>query len=163
MKYAIFDLDGTVSNCSWRSGFAERAEGFAERGLTDAAAIAWRDFHNYSVHDTLHEDVASIIRAWAAAGHGLLYVTGRPEAARSRTEQWLTAWELPFTSTHLFMRPDDSTEHTPAYKRAVLQFIRSDIIQDGDELLFAIDDDDRCVVMYRENDLVCLQPRTKQY
>ena len=81
-KAVIWDLDGTLSDDRARAHFVEVEEGRK------------RDWKGY--FDAIEEDppiAASIelLQALRANGVRIIYLTGRPEFTRPRTERWLKA------------------------------------------------------------------------
>lgn len=95
-KAVIWDLDGTLSNDHARAHFVE-----VEQGRK-------RDWKSY--FDAIDEDppiAASmeILRALRAVGIRTVFLTGRPEYTRPKTEQWLKANGLT-DYDRLLMRPE---------------------------------------------------------
>jgi beta-phosphoglucomutase-like phosphatase (HAD superfamily) len=98
----IWDLDGTLSNDAARAHFVEVEQGRA------------RDWESY--FDAIDQDppiAASmeVLRAMHAAGIRVLFLTGRPEYTRPKTERWLEANGLT-EYDRLIMRP--AGERRPA-------------------------------------------------
>ncbi|MBA4155894.1 MAG: hypothetical protein H0X65_00250 [Gemmatimonadetes bacterium] len=92
----IWDLDGTLSNDHARAHFVE-----VEQGRK-------RDWKSY--FDAIDEDAPiaasmEILRALRLAGIRTIFLTGRPEYTRPKTEQWLKANGLT-DYDRLLMRPD---------------------------------------------------------
>jgi beta-phosphoglucomutase-like phosphatase (HAD superfamily) len=95
-KAVIWDLDGTLSNDRARAHFVE-----VEQGRR-------RDWKSY--FDAIDEDppiAASmeILQALRARGIRIIFLTGRPEYTRPKTERWLQANGLT-DYDHLIMRPE---------------------------------------------------------
>lgn len=95
-KAVIWDLDGTLSNDRARAHFVE-----VEQGRK-------RDWKSY--FDAIDEDppiAASmeILQALRARGIRIIFLTGRPEYTRPKTERWLQANGLT-DYDHLIMRPE---------------------------------------------------------
>jgi len=91
----IWDLDGTLSDDAARAHFVEVEHGRA------------RDWESY--FDAIDQDppiAASmeVLRAMHAAGIRVLFLTGRPEYTRPKTERWLEANGLT-DYDRLIMRP----------------------------------------------------------
>jgi beta-phosphoglucomutase-like phosphatase (HAD superfamily) len=95
-KAMIWDLDGTLSDDRARAHFVE-----VEQGRK-------RDWHGYfDAIDTDPPIAASmeILRAMNAAGVRTIFLTGRPDYTRPKTEAWLKANGLT-EYDELLMRPD---------------------------------------------------------
>jgi beta-phosphoglucomutase-like phosphatase (HAD superfamily) len=95
-KAVIWDLDGTLSDDRARAHYVE-----VEQGRK-------RDWHSY--FDAIDEDppiAASmeILQALRAYGTCVLFLTGRPESTRAKTERWLEANGLSEYDL-LLMRPE---------------------------------------------------------
>jgi beta-phosphoglucomutase-like phosphatase (HAD superfamily) len=95
-KAVIWDLDGTLSDDRARAHYVE-----VEQGRK-------RDWHSY--FDAIDEDppiAASmeILQALRAYGTCVLFLTGRPEYTRAKTERWLEANGLSEYDL-LLMRPE---------------------------------------------------------
>jgi len=94
-RAVIWDLDGTLSDDRARAHFVE-----VERGRK-------RDWDSY--FDAVDEDAPiaasmEVLRAMRAAGIRIVYLTGRPEFTRPKTERWLKANGLD-DFDRLVMRP----------------------------------------------------------
>jgi beta-phosphoglucomutase-like phosphatase (HAD superfamily) len=81
-KAVIWDLDGTLSDDRARAHFVEVEQGRA------------RDWDSY--FDAVDQDAPiaasmEVLHALRAAGVRIIYLTGRPEFTRPKTERWLRA------------------------------------------------------------------------
>lgn len=94
---AIFDIDGTVSDCRHRVHYAKGPE------------PEWEKFFAASGEDAALTHGVGLAQRYAAAGT-LAWLTGRPERFRPITTEWLSRHGLP--SVPLYMRPNDDL--TPA-------------------------------------------------
>lgn len=159
MLYAIIDLDGTVADCAWRRPFAINARQ-APHG-TERRSALWEDFHSRCVSDPTHEIECLLVRLWAAAGHSVIYLTGRTDTYRRETVEWLERNGLP--EGHLFMRPARSTAANTDYKARMYNHITTNILQGTDRIAFVMEDDDRVVALWRSMGLTCLQPRASSH
>ena len=124
-KAVIWDLDGTLADDRARAHFVE-----VEHGRK-------RDWHSY--FDAIDEDppiAASmeILRALHAQGMRIIFLTGRPEYTRPKTERWLEANGLT-DYDHLLMRPEG--EVRPAGMFKVEEIAR---LQEQYELVCAFED-----------------------
>jgi predicted secreted acid phosphatase len=105
-KAVVWDLDGTLSDDRARAHFIE-----VERGRE-------RDWDSY--FDAIDEDppiAASIelLGALRAAGVRIVFLTGRPEFTRPKTERWLKANGLDEYDV-LLMRPGGERRHAGMFK-----------------------------------------------
>lgn len=121
----IWDLDGTLSDDTARAHFVEVEQGRA------------RDWHSY--FDAIDRDppiAASmeVLRAMHAAGIRILFLTGRPEYTRPKTQQWLEANGLAAYDA-LIMRPADEVRPAGFFKVDVVRRLRQEY-----ELVCAFED-----------------------
>lgn len=82
----------------------------------------------------------------------IIYVSGRNEAARGDTEQWIND-NLACRPNHLFMRPDGDSRSDEIIKAEILD---RHILPTWD-VVGVIDDRNRVVDMWRSKGLTCLQ------
>lgn len=159
MKWAIVDLDGTLADCRWREQFAADA-----RRATDPETRArlWRTFHSKCSEDLPIEPVADIVLAWARAGHGVMYLTGRGVEWHHETMAWLRKHTLPAHPAHLLMRGDGDWRGAAEFKRDMYERLLASPIwrRGGHEIVFVLEDVDKLVAMWRELGLLCLQVKT---
>jgi phosphoglycolate phosphatase-like HAD superfamily hydrolase len=111
----IWDLDGTLADDRARAHYVEVAEGRT------------RDWDSY--FDAVDEDApiaASIelLRALRGNGVRIVYLTGRPEFTRPKTEQWLKANGLDEYDL-LVMRPEGERRHAGEFKVDEVRRLRS--------------------------------------
>ena len=124
-KAVIWDLDGTLSNDQARAHFVE-----VERGRA-------RDWHSYfDAIDTDPPIAASmeVLRAMHAAGIRILFLTGRPDYTRPKTERWLEANGLTEYDA-LIMRPADERRPAGWFKAEAVERLRREY-----ELVCAFED-----------------------
>lgn len=124
-KAVVWDLDGTLSDDRARAHFVE-----VEQGRK-------RDWRSY--FDAIDEDApiaASIelLHALRAAGVRIVYLTGRPEYTRPKTERWLKANGLDDFDV-LLMRPGGERRHAGEFKVDEIEKLR-----DRYELVCAFED-----------------------
>jgi hypothetical protein len=79
-------------------------------------------------------------------------VTGRNEAHREATESWLDAHDIPFN--RVTMRVDRDFRPDTVVKKEILERFRE---REGRDVLFAVDDRDGVVGMWRDSGVTCLQ------
>lgn len=108
---AVFDVDGVVADVRHRLRFVARRPKdwirfFAAAGRDPALAEGVALVHEY------------------AAGHRIVWLTGRPERLRAVTERWFADQGLP--AGLLLMRPDDDRRPARDYKLARLRRLSKD-------------------------------------
>lgn len=95
----------------------------------------------------------SIVRAQKMTGTcDVIILTGRREEGRAQTEEWLKTYNVPYD--RLFMRGESDFTKSDTFKEKILETF----ILPKYNVLFAIDDDNKCVKMFRRNGIICLQP-----
>jgi phosphoglycolate phosphatase-like HAD superfamily hydrolase len=132
----IFDMDGTLSDDSWRRDRIVRKED---------EKIDWDYYHKDGIHDLPIEEICSLYRSLAASGYGMIILTGRPIAYKSQTEQWLHMFDLPFHS--IYMRPPQDYSSNERLKLRLLS-------EHGllpNRVLSVYDDNIKTIELLREN------------
>ena len=105
----------------------------------------------------VHEDrpnspVITVIRAMAAAGNKVVFLSGRTDACRTATYDWLRGHVgVPFQG--LYMRPAGDGRKDAVVKREM--FDRH--VRDSYDVVCVLDDRDQVVAAWREMGLTCLQ------
>ena len=110
MKYAIFDLDGCISDDRWRIHLLPPTHSIKSESDFDA-------YHELSERD---EFVNSDVLEAVAEDHHLLFVTARPEKWRRQTLDWIDLNIPPKTKRTLLMRPKDDMTPSAALKAAMI-------------------------------------------
>lgn len=124
-RAVIWDLDGTLSDDRARAHFVEVEAGRA------------RDWHSYfDAIDTDPPIAASmeVLRALHGAGLRIIFLTGRPEYTRPKTERWLRANGLTEYDA-LVMRPADERRPAGWFKAEAVARLRREY-----ELVCAFED-----------------------
>ena len=121
VSIAVFDIDGVVADVRHRVHFVERQPKNWDRFFAGASDDPGLDEGIARVHE-------------AAAGHDIVWLTGRPEWLRPITATWLDGHLLP--AGRLLMRP--SRDYRPArfYKVSVLRTLDAQ-----DDIAGFVDDD----------------------
>lgn len=142
IKCVIVDIDGTLADPTHRRHFVEKSpkdwDNFLREDLVE--------------RDTLIEPVANLVHM-LHEHYQVIYVTGRNTKHMELTIRWLRAnrmWLYPFK---LFCRADNDKRSDDVVKREILNELRAN----GYHPVYAIDDRDRVVKMWREEGLTCLQ------
>lgn len=111
------------------------------------------DWADKCLYDTPLIGPISIVRAQKMTGTcDIIIITGRKEDGRTQTEEWLKTYNVPYD--RLYMRGESDFTKSDSFKEKILKTF----ILPKYNVLFAIDDDDKCVKMFRNNGLICLQP-----
>lgn len=139
MPYVILDIDGTLADCNHR------------RHHVANKPKNWTAFYEAMDDDVPNMPVVALARAMVTTGHKIICVSGRPSNYHRRTRDWLTRHNIPCWD--LYTREEG--DHRPDYvvKREKLALIR---VVHG-EPLFAVDDRQQVVDMWREEGITCLQ------
>ena len=146
-KAYIFDIDGTISDCSHRLHFitGEHKD--------------WNAFYAACKDDTPIDDVCRIFRTLQAHALPLLLLTGRPNKTEKDTLLWLADNQMWTTPSDLYMRKDG--DHRPDY--VVKREIYEQEIKDKYDVIGVFEDRDSCVKMWRELGLTCFQVADGSY
>ena len=140
MKTVIFDIDGTLADIEHRRHYVTEGNSY------------WEKFNAEMGEDTPNSAVVSLyLTLWHSGNYNLEIVTGRNERFRALTEQWLVWNEIPFN--RVTMRPDKDNRADHILKEEIL----SSILDEGQDILFAVDDRQQVVDMWRRNGITCLQ------
>lgn len=140
MKTILFDLDGTLANIKHRRKFLEGSN------------PDWKSFNQHMGEDTPNFPIINLYKTlWNSGQYEIIILTGRNEKYRAVTEQWLAWNEVPFKK--LIMRTDNDFRTDNLIKEEMLKYL----ISEGKEILFAIDDRQQVVDMWRRNGITCLQ------
>ncbi|MEE1225907.1 MAG: hypothetical protein UHM08_02270, partial [Bacteroidales bacterium] len=99
MKY-IFDIDGTLADCSQRLHFIQQEK------------PDWESFYKDCVNDKPILPVVELTQILKDSYQDLIFVTGRPEKYMEETTEWLCN-QLETDCIILFMRKDG--DHRPDY------------------------------------------------
>ena len=146
-KAYIFDIDGTIADCSHRLHFIA-----GEHKDWDAFYAACKD-------DKPIDDVCRIFRTLQAHALPLLLLTGRPNKTAKDTLLWLAYNQMWTTPSDLYMRKDG--DHRPDY--VVKREIYEQEIKDKYDVVGIFEDRDSCVKMWRELGLTCFQVADGSY
>lgn len=139
MKTIIFDLDGTLADIDHRLHFI--------RGQKKR----WHEFFQASIHDSPIPPIIELCNVLYAAAYRIRIFTGRSEAVREGTIEWLHKHGVQYNS--LTMRAEGNFTPDHELKAVWLE----QILSEGEQILCAFDDRDQVVEMWRRRGLTCLQ------
>ena len=150
----IFDIDGTLANIEHRTHFVT-----GKKKDFDA-------FNEAMVDDVPNEPIVRLHNA-LESDYQILYVTGRLERYRELTIDFLMdiGRHIRYEEVleiHLHMRPEDQ-RYLPDYqvKQEILNYILKFI--DKKNIIFAVDDRQQVVDMWRSNGITTLQVADGNY
>ena len=141
-KVFIFDIDGTLSDCSHRLHFIQQK------------TPDWDAFYSQCLNDAPKEDVCRVCRELS---YPVIYITGRTQNVRMETDKWLVYNDLPHGM--LFMRA--SGDHRPDYE--LKKEIYEKHIKDRYDVIGVFEDRDQVVKMWRSLGLTCFQVADGSY
>lgn len=143
----IFDIDGTLADCSQRLHFIQQEK------------PDWESFYKDCVNDNHIEPVWNLLHRIYEDGIDVIFVTGRPEKYRKQTTIWLSKY-LMSEYFGLCMRKDG--DHRPDY--IVKKEIYEKEIKPYYEFIDGVfEDRTQCVKMWRELGLTCYQVAEGDY
>lgn len=143
----IFDIDGTLANIEHRVHYVDGSSGKKD----------FNAFYDAMVSDLPNFGIVQMARMYHANGWHITICTGRPEQYRRQTVDWLGSVGIFYDV--LRMRPDDQ-RFRPDFE--IKEDMLADIITSHD-ILFAVDDRQQVVDMWRRNDILCLQVADGKY
>lgn len=135
----IVDLDGTLANIDHRTHLVK-----GEKKDFDA-------FFKACVYDKPNKWCVEIIQALSKMGHHITIVSARSRVVEAETSNWLVSSLGSLPVQMILLRGKEDYTPDVELKR---QWLKG---QNKDEILFAIDDRQRVVDMWREEGLICLQ------
>lgn len=154
----IFDIDGTIADCSHRVHFLKPPAGLIhfEKGETDWKPD-WDAFYDACDKD---EPIMNVLRVLANLDNSyeIIFVTGRPERIRNKTHLWIAEY-LCLGYCHMYMRKDG--DHRPDYQ--VKREIYETQIKDKYDVIGVFEDRKQCVDMWRALGLQCYQVNNGDY
>ena len=136
----VFDLDGTLADCSHRL-----------HHLQQKSPANWDAFFAACPLDEPIEKVIEVAKALHAAGHVIEIWTGRSDAVRAETQRWIAERAIPVSL--LLMRKAADHRDDDILKREWLDAAASE----GHPVDLVFEDRQRLVDMYRKAGVTCLQ------
>jgi beta-phosphoglucomutase-like phosphatase (HAD superfamily) len=114
-KAVIWDLDGTLADDRARAHFVE-VEGGRQRD--------WDSYFDAVEEDAPIAASIELLHALRSSGVRIIYLTGRPDFTRPKTERWLKANGLDEYDL-LVMRPEGERRHAGEFKVDEVRRLRS--------------------------------------
>lgn len=139
MRCYIFDIDGTLADCSHRLPHIQKQP------------KDWRAFFAAVEHDAPIPHIIELACDLDAAGREIVYVSGRSDECRHATVQWLKRHGLPLGT--LYMRKEGDHRNDDIVKAEILAELREQDYQP----VMAFDDRNRVVEQWRRNGVPCAQ------
>lgn len=136
-ELVIFDIDGTLADIS------ERVHHIRKKPKN------WNAFTAGMAQDKANHSMIRLCNILYAAGLRIILCSGRNEANRPETVEWLAKQGVPYHE--LLLRRDEDYRSDAIVKREILQGL------DKDKILFVVEDRSRVVEMWRSEGLTCLQ------
>jgi predicted secreted acid phosphatase len=136
-EVVIFDIDGTLADIS------ERVHHIRKKPKN------WNAFTAGMAQDKAIHSMIRLCNILYAAGLRIILCSGRNEANRPETVEWLAKQGVPYHE--LLLRRDEDYRSDAIVKREILQGL------DKDKILFVVEDRSRVVEMWRSEGLTCLQ------
>jgi hypothetical protein len=140
----IWDVDGTIADNSQRLHFI------------NGEKKDWDAFYKASADDKPIFETITVARALAAAGHNIIYSTGRSADIWQITVDWLSKYRLP-QSRNLYMRKPGDHREDFVVKSELLDLIMSQYGEGLSGYGGAFEDRQQVVKMYRERGLKVFQ------
>lgn len=139
-KAVIVDIDGTLADVEHRVHHVRKEK------------KDWKSFNESMDQDRLNHWCAKLILAMKSQGFDILFVTGRDENYRLKTQAWMKQHQINYDK--LFMRAAVDFRSDAEVKKEIYE----QEIKGQWEVVFVVDDRASVVKMWREElNLVCLQ------
>lgn len=156
----IFDIDGTIADCSHRLHFIQPPAGLIhfKKDETDWKPD-WDAFYDACAEDKPIIPVIDLCNiVGCLANRDIIFITGRPERMKNPTLTWIMKrTALKYCS--IYMRKDG--DHRPDWQ--VKREIYETQIKDKYDVIGVFEDRDQCVQMWRELGLQCYQVNKGDY
>lgn len=146
MKTIIFDLDGTLADCSHRLP------------LIYNEPKQWDKFHAECINDKPIDSVFCILDEMTQ-NYDIVFLTTRPDTSKDLTIDWLWKQSYLITEEQLLMRKSGDRRPDDIVKLEILE--REGLTPD--KVLFIVEDRNRVVKAMREKGYKVLQPQNGDY
>lgn len=160
IKTYVFDIDGTIADVSDRLHYVTPPNRdwntFFDRVIDDKPIWPIIDLVNIISMHCVRDGSDDPDRDQ----YDIVFVTGRPERCREQTVKWMAKYfgSVAF-SFSIMMRADG--DHRPDH--VIKSEIIDQLIDQDCEIVFAVDDRDSVVQMYRNRGITCLQCANGNY
>ena len=139
IKAIYVDMDGTLANCEHRRHLVE--------------VNNWPGFFEGMCDDTIITHTEEVLRALHAAGYAIIIGSARPDENnyRQMTTEWLDRHNIPYSA--IYLRKGGDYRKDSIVKIELLD----QMIEDGWDIQFALDDRDQVVKAFRDYGLPVMQ------
>lgn len=152
MKWAIFDLDGTLCDIGHRLHYIRPADEMAAHGFKPN----WDEFHKACSNDEPKHEITELLKTLSYNGVKIAIFSGRDATYEQLTREWLDRHGIAFTMLVLRNPKDYRSDFIIKKEAFEARFKPEDI-------WFVVDDRDQVVKMWREIGLTCLQCQKGEY
>jgi FMN phosphatase YigB (HAD superfamily) len=140
-KAIIVDLDGTLSDSSWRERWIEGPK---------------KDYDRFSLesqYDEPNPEALKIVQKAIDKDVVPIFLTGRSEKFRDLTKAWLTKQLPAMHEYELIMRPNKDFRPAPTFKKDMY----NKKLKDKYEIVVALDDDSDIILMWKSLGITTIQ------
>lgn len=153
MKYIIFDIDGVLADCSHRLRYIKGEKKDYEKFYSDEEVLKDKVIEGGKQALELLRALESLELALGSMEYvGIALVSARNEKCRVATADWLAS-NFDGSYDQILMRP--SNDWRPAHE------VKESLIKKHigfENILFALDDDDKINEMYAKHGVMCYKP-----
>lgn len=142
----VFDIDGTLADCTHRLHYIVREPG-------DTRPKDWDAFFAGCVKDEPIEHLLGVALTLFHGAKKIAFVTGRPNSCRQKTESWLGYHFMTTERLPLYMRTDGDRRDDSIVKSELMDRL----IADGYTPIMVFEDRKRVVDMWRARGIPCAQ------
>lgn len=143
----IVDIDGTISDSRHRQHFVQGEK------------KDWKAFFRHIDKDPVKRNVERVLKSYYDDGVKLIFITGRDEDFRTRTNMWFEAncpWLVEYL---LWMRPMGDFRQDALIKREIYERV----VAPTYDVELVLEDRSRVVEMWRSIGLECWQVETGNF
>ena len=137
-KAVIFDMDGTLADCTHRLHHVRSQK------------KDWDKFFQGAGDDEPREEIVRLARE-LSVNNAILIASGRPESLRATTIKWLNQFNVPHEK--IYLRKNNDFRKDGQVKGEMIAIMR----KDGFDPWLVVDDRQTAVDSWRELGLCCLQ------
>jgi len=135
----IFDIDGTIASMNYR------------RHLIEGEHQDWEEFYKQSLGDKPIEQTIKLAYWCKNENIPIFFCTGRQEAYRQTTIDWLAKQNLYTHDYSLLMRHELDKRKADEVKRDMLHIVRKQY-----NVLLALENEETITKMYRKEGILCI-------